>query len=56
MTKTGQFLQYRNKPSSSNPPYVPIAFGGLWKDENISDDDIREIRREMFQSMDEKIL
>jgi hypothetical protein len=50
------FLEYVRfkfqKKNQTSTPYKPIAFGGLWKDENIDDQDIDEVRREMWQSLE----
>ncbi|MCU0288550.1 MAG: DUF2281 domain-containing protein [Acidobacteria bacterium] len=54
------FLEYMRfksqKKNQMSTPYKPIAFGGLWKDENIDDQDIDEVRREMWQSLDSREL
>jgi len=41
-----------SRGQSKISPYQPVAFGGLWKDENIDDQDIDEVRREMWQSLE----
>jgi hypothetical protein len=54
------FLDYirfkLQKTSSTSTPYLPIALGGLWKNETISDKDIDDIRKEMWQSMEKREL
>ena len=54
------FLEYVRfkfpKKSPTATPYRPIAFGGLWKNENIDDKDIDEVRREMWQSLEDREL
>lgn len=45
-----EYLQYRQATEklSSSPPYTPVALGGLWSGVEITEDDIEEIRREMY--------
>jgi hypothetical protein len=54
------FLEYVRfkfpKKSATTTPYRPIVFGGLWKNENIDDKDIDEVRREMWQSLGDRKL
>lgn len=40
------------KKTQTATPYQPVALGGLWKDENIDANDIDEVRREMWQSLE----
>jgi len=51
------FLEYIRfkfpQKTPSKTPYRPIAFGGLWKDENIDDKDIDEVRRDMWKSLED---
>ena len=50
------YLQYKLKhhpldtatPSSDQTPYKPVALGGVWEGVRITDDDIKEVRREMW--------
>jgi len=43
------YLQYKLGWGTSQPtPYKPIALGGLWADVTITDEDIAEVRREMW--------
>ena len=44
------------KKSPTTTPYRPIAFGGLWKDENIDDNDIDEVPHEMWQRLEDRQL
>lgn len=47
-----EYLEYRESPRNraQTTPYTPIALGGLWQDVVITDDDIAEIRREMWSN------
>ena len=50
------YLQYKLKhhpldtavPSSEQTPYKPVALGGVWEGVRITDQDIEEVRREMW--------
>ncbi len=44
------YLQYRETSGSrqTTTPYTPAALGGLWQGVQISDEDIDEVRREMW--------
>ena len=50
------YLQYKLKhhpldtavPSSEQTPYKPVALGDVWKGVKITDEDIEEVRREMW--------
>lgn len=45
------YMRFKFKDSSPSPtPYKPVALGGLWKNESIDEQDITEIRREMWHS------
>jgi hypothetical protein len=50
-----EFLQYKHA-GQRQTPYVPVALGGLWQDISISDEDIAEVRREMWSSFGEREL
>ena len=51
------YIQYKfQNISLPSVPYQPIALGGLWKDEKISDEDIDEIRKKMWQSLEKEEL
>lgn len=48
------YLQYRRQQETlRTTPYVPVALGGLWQGIEITDDDIAEIRREMWANFGE---
>jgi len=51
------FLEYLRfkfpQKSQTTTPYHPIALGGLWKDEKIDDSDLDNVRREMWQSIED---
>jgi len=55
-----KFLEYVNfkfpSKAKATTPYKPIVLGGLWKNENIDDKDIDEVRREMWQSIENREL
>jgi hypothetical protein len=52
------FLDYvrfkfkKKQTPTAYPPYQPVSLGALWKDEKIDSEDIAEIRREMWQSIE----
>jgi hypothetical protein len=54
------FLNYMKfkfqKPTAKSTPYLPMALGGLWKNETINDKDIDDIRKEMWQSVEKREL
>jgi len=54
------FLEYINykfgEKISNSTTYKPISLGGLWKNKEIQDEDIDEIRREIWGSLGEKEL
>jgi hypothetical protein len=50
------YVRFKFQKSQKLTPYKPLAFGGLWKDENIDDQDIDEVRREMWQSLEDREL
>ena len=46
-----EFLHYKIGPRSAQRPfYKPIALRGLWRGVKISDEDIADARREMWES------
>jgi len=51
------FLQFKlgQAASSGEPPYQPVRLGGLWQSAQISDEDIADVRREMWQGFGKKI-
>jgi hypothetical protein len=45
------YLRFKlNKAPSKTTPYRPVALGGQWKDESLSDQDIEDARKEMWQN------
>lgn len=49
-----EYLQYRLSPQAAQQtPYVPVAFGGLWAGVTITDQDIAEVRQEMWADFGE---
>jgi hypothetical protein len=53
-----EFLQYREfkQTAKTETPFVPVALGGLWQGVHISDDDLTEVRREMWLEFGEREL
>jgi len=47
-----EFLRFQAK-AAQQPPYTPVALGGLWKGVEIKDEDIAEVRREMWAGFGE---
>jgi hypothetical protein len=44
-----EYLQYKlDQHPPQQPPYKPVALGGLWEGITITDEDIAEVRREMW--------
>lgn len=51
------YLQYKSEHRPSQPtPYKPVALGGLWEGVTIDDEDIAEVRREMWGGFGEREL
>jgi hypothetical protein len=49
-----EFVRFKLKEESASPtPYVPVAMGGLWREISISDDDITNVRQEMWRNFGE---
>ena len=48
-----EYLQYKQNHAVQSTPFQPIALGGLWKDISISDEDIAQMREEMWSSFGE---
>ena len=49
-----EYLAYRQThPHGKDTPYVPIQLEGLWKGAEISPEDIREVRQEMWAGFGE---
>jgi hypothetical protein len=53
-----EYVQYRDSHSLSQgvTPYTPIALGGLWNGITISDEEIDEVRQEMWAGFGEEEL
>lgn len=51
-----EYLQFRNarRSAEAEPPYTPVAIGGLWQGVQISDDDLDEARHEMWGALGER--
>ena len=44
-----EYLQYRlDRHPPQQTPYKPVALGGLWEGVTITEEDIAEVRREMW--------
>ncbi len=48
------FQRYKLDHQPRNPPYHPVKLGGLWKGIKITEEDIKEARREMWESLGER--
>ena len=56
------YLQYKlerhptdtDAPPSQQTPYKPVALGGLWEGLTITDEDITQVRREMWSNFGER--
>ena len=48
-----EHLLSQHRPPST--PYKPVALGGIWKGIEIDDEDIEEVRKEMWQTFSERI-
>jgi len=46
-------FKFKKKPGKSTP-YIPIPLGGRWKKYTISEQDIEDIRKEMWQGFGDK--
>ena len=52
-----EFLQYKaSNREERKTPYVPVQLGGLWEGVKIADEDIAEVRREMWSTFGEREL
>jgi hypothetical protein len=50
-----EYLQYRASGGrQTTPPYTPVPLGGLWQGVVITDEDIEEIRQEMWMGFGER--
>ena len=49
------YLQYKlAQRSSQHIPYKPVALGGLWAGITITEEDIAEVRHEMWEGFGER--
>jgi hypothetical protein len=49
------YLQYKlGRRPPQQTPYKPVALGGLWEGVTIADEDIAEVRREMWGGFGER--
>ncbi len=44
---------YKQERSAKATPFKPIALGGLWENVSITDEDIAEVRQEMWRHFGE---
>ncbi|MBE7529626.1 MAG: DUF2281 domain-containing protein [Ardenticatenaceae bacterium] len=53
-----EYLQYRESPVNrqTTASYIPVALGGLWQGMEITDEDIVEVRQEMWSGFGERDL
>jgi hypothetical protein len=52
-----EFLQYKKQQKlSEKPRYTPVVMEGLWANVHIRDEDIAEVREEMWGSLGKKDL
>ena len=49
-----EFLRFRTQKAKGTPPYEPVALGGLWEGIVLTEADIAEARREMWNSLGER--
>ena len=46
------FVRFKSqKKTAKSKPYIPIAMGGLWEGEKITEQDIADIRKEMWGNL-----
>jgi hypothetical protein len=46
------FIRFKSqKKAKKSTPYIPVALGGLWEGEEISEQDIADIRKEMLGNL-----
>jgi hypothetical protein len=54
------FLEYQQyklgKKKAGAAPYNPVALGGLWDGMTVRDEDIRDVRREMWEQFRDEAL
>ncbi|MEW5985816.1 MAG: hypothetical protein AB1791_04200 [Chloroflexota bacterium] len=49
-----EYLQYRqSRQAQQQSPYKPVALGGLWAGVTIGDEDIAQVRQEMWSGFGE---
>lgn len=52
LEEVAAYLEHRQSGYGSyppdEPPYKPVALGGLWEGFRISDEDVSDVRREMW--------
>jgi hypothetical protein len=60
LEEVAAFLDYQRfklgRGALDKPPYEPVALGGLWASTRIGDEDIEDIRREMWGQLAEREL
>jgi hypothetical protein len=51
-----EYLQYRGSQATrpSATPYTPVTLGGLWQGVVVTDEDIDEVRQEMWSGFGER--
>lgn len=58
LAEVAEFLDYLQYKLDQHPPqptpYKPVALGGLWEGVTITDEDIAEVRREMWGDFGER--
>ncbi len=51
------FIRFKSKKKSAKfKPYIPVAMGGLWEGEEITEQDIADIRKEMWGNLKKRDL
>lgn len=51
------FIRFKSqKKTETSTPYIPVALGGLWEGEEISEKDIADIRKEMWGNLEKRDL
>ncbi len=49
------FIRFKFKKMPQKPTsYIPIALGGLWKGKEITEQDITDIRKEMWGNLEKR--
>lgn len=55
MEEVAKFLEYLQYKQEQQPPketpYKPVALGGLWRDVTIGEEDIAQVRRDMWDRL-----